>query len=448
MNSTSPPDVAGARRAVLRWHLLSGLALAPLLLILTISGALYLFDRELDRWWLGPDYRVTPDATAPASLVQQEAWLRQRYVQAEPRRVTLPFYADDAFVWQLAEGEGPPRLVYLDPYRLTIKGELHANQLPTTWIRRAHGELLAGEAGSWVVEWVACWTLVMLITGIYLWWPRHWRLGGVVVPRWHGSRVGRWRDWHAVPALWISGMVLFLVLSGLPWSAFWGNQFARLGALVPWVAPSPNFSATPSLAEAAGGAAPNGPLPWAISHHHHGLPPQPGAGATIAVVEPHLTLLPRQQFGPGVRIFYPDAGEPFVVSYVPDKAQGQMTLYVAPDSGQLLDAIDWSRYSATAKVVEWGVMTHLGRQFGGINQAVNLLACVVLCLSLLAGVGRWWLRRGRGEAAAARHWWPAAQAGERLPGPVLGGLMLVAVLFPLVALTLALRWLWLRLVRA
>ena len=38
--------------------------------------------------------------------------------------------------------------------------------------------LLAGEIGSHVVELIACWTLVMLATGVWLWWPRRWKLRG------------------------------------------------------------------------------------------------------------------------------------------------------------------------------------------------------------------------------------------------------------------------------
>ncbi len=41
----------GATRAVWRWHFWAGLFVAPLLIVLTLSGALYLFDREIDGWW-------------------------------------------------------------------------------------------------------------------------------------------------------------------------------------------------------------------------------------------------------------------------------------------------------------------------------------------------------------------------------------------------------------
>ena len=81
---------------------------------------------------------------------------------------------------------------------------------------KLHGELLIGNRGS-IVELAASWTIIMIVTGLVLWWPRGAnRLGGVVYPRLsRGSRLF-WRDIHSVTGLWICGLALFLLLSGLP----------------------------------------------------------------------------------------------------------------------------------------------------------------------------------------------------------------------------------------
>ena len=64
----------------------------------------------------------------------------------------------------------------------------------------------------------------MILTGLYLWWPRQAKgLGGIVYPRLRsGSRIF-WRDLHSVTGVWISALALFLLLSGLPWAKSWGN---------------------------------------------------------------------------------------------------------------------------------------------------------------------------------------------------------------------------------
>ena len=35
-----------------------------------------------------------------------------------------------------------------------------------------HGELFAGRTGAILVELAASWAIIMLGTGLYLWWPR------------------------------------------------------------------------------------------------------------------------------------------------------------------------------------------------------------------------------------------------------------------------------------
>ena len=87
---------------------------------------------------------------------------------------------------------------------------------------RLHGELMLGDRGSNAVELAASWTIIMLLTGMVLWWPRNTRLwAGVLYPRLrHGGRVF-WRDLHSVTGIWISAFALFLLISGLPWAKFW-----------------------------------------------------------------------------------------------------------------------------------------------------------------------------------------------------------------------------------
>ena len=49
-------DMTGAAlyRTIWRWHFYAALWTAPLLIVLTLTGVIYLFDRELDGWcWVG-----------------------------------------------------------------------------------------------------------------------------------------------------------------------------------------------------------------------------------------------------------------------------------------------------------------------------------------------------------------------------------------------------------
>ncbi|MDF3126457.1 PepSY domain-containing protein [Rheinheimera sp. 1928-s] len=451
---------AGAQRAVFFWHGWSALMIAPVLLVLVVTGCAYLFDREFDQWWQKDAYQVKPQGTV-ATLAQQQDYLRQQYPAWTINRVMLAQAPTQAVRWQLTAPDGV-HLIYLDPYRLVVQADIDPTTQPMAIVRRLHGELMAGTTGGYIVEWMSCWTLFLLLTGGWLWWPKHWRLAGVLVPRKRSDGRVHWRDWHAVLALISSLALAFLVLSGMPWSTFWGKQFAQLGRDFStewhWVTPSPNFhlpdtvksravdphhehqehAATDSAAVHITGGTESWvtqqhSAPQAAHPHHsklHELTSQPQQ-ADVSKAEAYLTRLALETYGPGVRIFYPATDKDvFKINYVPDKAEGQQTLYIDPASGELLDDIGWLRYSALAKVVEWGTMTHLGRQYGVWNQWLNLLFCLLVLAALIAALTLWWRRRKPGR------WLPPLQSTDSLPLALKLSLLALVVLFPLLLLSL------------
>lgn len=264
------------------------------------------------------------------------------------------------------------------------------------------------------------------------------------------SATGRrfWRDLHAIPATVNALLAALLVLTGLPWSAFWGHQFARIGESVPFIAPSPNFKAPPQLAgdATADPHAMHDPdaakKPWTIrqtapphgsGHHHHGMGHDP---IGIADIEALLPLLDRARFGEGVRIFYPsDSASVFTISYVPDKAEGQRTIYVDPGNGRIVGNIGWENYSPIAKAIEWGVELHVGRQYGLANQLANLAVCLTLIGGVVTGIVLWWRRRPKGQLAT-----PTLHPSDSLPPIIIGLIAAVAILFPLVGASLLIIW--------
>ena len=59
-----------------------------------------------------------------------------------------------------------------------------------------------------------------------LWWPRGNNPAGVLWPRLHARGRLLWRDLHAVTGFWGSLLLLFMLLTGMTWTGFWGAQFA------------------------------------------------------------------------------------------------------------------------------------------------------------------------------------------------------------------------------
>lgn len=422
----------GSHRSLWRLHFLVGLLVAPILMILACTGAVYLFDREIQTWWNRDFALVTPHGS-PRPLPEQEAAVRAAFPGAMLTSVALPRTRMQASVWEARQADGRSRSIFVDPFQARVTGAVDPAAQPLAIVRRLHAGLMLEPVGRYLVELAAGWVLVMLLTGLALWWPRRWRLAGVATPR-LGAR-GRtfWRDVHAVPAAWTALMLGFLVLSGMPWSVFWGAQFAKVGSVIPFVAPSPNFGAAPPARTSRTARQGEGHahhhasgLPWTLQHIDA---PMGSGGRDIGLAElaPILARFDVQRWGGGVRIFYPQGPQDvFWLVHVPDKAEGQRSIFVDPGTGAVLRDIGFQDYSPGAKLIEWGVQTHEGREYGLANQLFNAAACLAILGFVVSGLLLWWLRRPRGEVGVPeRH-----PEGDRLPTALLWPTLAVAVLFP------------------
>jgi len=232
-------------RTIWRWHFYAGLLVMPMIVVLSLTGAAYLFKPQIERWE-ERDFRGLSVASAISANGQLAAALA-----AEPgarfQAYRLPEHPGDAAMIHLAlpakgDNGGRMRDVFVSPQGRVL-GSLDPEARIAPIIARIHGSLLLGKAGDWLVELAASWAIVMILTGLYLWWPRDGRRGrglaGVVWPR-LGRRVFV-RDLHAVTGFWVAGLALVLLTTGLPWASVWGQAFKAVRGEMGWVKGGQNW---------------------------------------------------------------------------------------------------------------------------------------------------------------------------------------------------------------
>jgi uncharacterized iron-regulated membrane protein len=430
----------GLYRQIWRWHFFAGLAVAPFILILAFTGLLYLFDDELSVM-LDRNLRVVTPQQSLQSVGAQEAAVRTAYPDAKLLQYIGPAAPDRSTAWGLTTSGGEGVTAFVNPYTAEILGSRPTGQSLGEVLVRLHGDLMVGPAGDYLVEFAACWTFVLLVTGLFLWWPRRHRRAGVLAPRLSAKGRSFWRELHSVPAAWNAPVVAFLILTGLPWSSFWGGTLASMGtteALASVMAPTPNFHAAPSAPaphaahRAEEARRDNHDLPWSVRNSAY--PTVFAAPYTITIDQVLAEAAKRDMTGDTLKVFYPTAaGEVYTLSYTPAKAEGQRTVYVNPSDGAIVDDISWSRYSPLGKAVEFGVQTHVGKQFGLANQLSMAVSCILLVATVLFGLVMWWKRR-----PGTRFNLPGPGDGFRTPKFVIGVAIALGVLFPLVGLSMLL----------
>lgn len=388
--SVKPP---GSRwyNAVWRWHFYAGMLCVPFVLWLAITGSIYAWRPQIETW-LDRPYDSRPPAATRASPEAIAAAAVRAVPGSRLHKYELP-QSDRSAVRVLVGTNSGDRRVYVDPYRLKVLSVVTEDERPMQIVSHLHGELLAGALGSYIVEIAACWTLVMILTGLYLWWPRGPKgLAGVLYPRLSSGRRLFWRDLHAVTGIWVSLLALFVIATGLPWAKAWGSYFKEIrtvtGTLdgpVDWTIGGRKPSDDPMLGEHAGH------MGMTMAHHST----RPGelnravAAATRLGFAPPVLVSPPGQEPRGWTVASDAADRPLRAQAVVDGA-----------TGAVLARKDFGQRHWIDRAVGYGIATHEGQLFGIANQLLITLGALMLMTLSVSGAISWWRRRPSGRLGA------------------------------------------------
>ena len=418
--ATSPRRWPG-RRAIWRWHFYAGLFCIPFVIWLATTGSIYLFKPQIEAW-LDRDYDSRPFDGARAAPSRQVHAALAALPGATFAAYELPPTPEAAARVQLRY-QGERYRVLLDPGSAAVLRVQAEDERSMRVLSSLHGSLRAGTPGSLLVELAASWAIVMIVSGLVLWWPRQATgLGGVVYPRLsRGDAGGRrfWRDLHGVIGFWVSALALFLLLTGLPWTTVWGGGLSALRSAADRLAPTPDWvigAVDPHAAHRAEA----GIVDVADAD------PLPALDRVVAAVEPLQLPAP-------VLVAPPKAAEPRVwsVRAEPQNRPRRVTLSVAGDSGLILSRQDFAQRPLIDRIVGTGVAAHEGQLFGAWNQALGVFTALSLILLCVSAVAMWWKRRPAQQLGA-----PAPIDDGPLPASFVALLVGLGLLLPMLGLSL------------
>jgi len=417
-------------RLIWRWHFYAGLFCLPFIVWLSITGMIYLFKPQIEPLLEQQYAHVTAGTSQPVSAQVTAA------LKAVPGGVLNAYELPTSrgAATRVLVGKGPKIIrVFVDPSNLRVLHVVGESDRFMRVIFYLHGELLLGTAGSMLVELAASWTILMLLSGLYLWWPRTRRLGGVLYPRLrHGSRIF-WRDMHAVTGVWVSCFALFLLVSGLPWSKSWGGMlhtlrqtYASTLSTQDWGIGSAHDQAIAALQNAPAhapsmpgmtmsGDADGGPIGMDYSALDRLVPT-----VTAQKLAPPVLISPPSKFAPTWAARSDAADRPLRVDLVLDGATGSMVSRTAFSQRPLLD-----------RIIGYGVAIHEGQLFPPLNQILGVFTALGMITLSTSAIVLWWRRRPTGSIGA-----PPAHAGVRYPFVMIGLLVLLGLLLPLLGATM------------
>lgn len=471
--------MSGLYRSAWRWHFYSGMFVIPILLILAVTGMIYLFHPQVDPILYKDKMRVPLAAAGsiPVPLGEQEAAVRAAYPGYRIVSVQTPTYPGRSTQFSVkneARGEegldqwtGVHKWVFVNPNTGEVLGDLDPKNTFMANVRELHGNLMLGGqegVGDTVVEIIASWGVVSVATGFYLWWRgRKPRKALKAAGKLRGRSLVRNR--HALLGMISGGFLLFLIVSGLPWSHFWGGKIGEIQAATASGRPSFSEDATTSTMKMKDLADGELGVPWATEQfdvpvsdptaggHHSSGSASPAGGSSAVVAAPIgldrvAEVVERE--GPaqyGFKVGMPE-GETGVYTAnltQPNNPHGNRTMNIDQYSGEVLADYGFDDYGVLGRAVSDGVAIHEGRRFGAGNLWFNFTICAMVIFLCVSGPIMWWKRRPKGALVASPRRSKDPKTRRRLVWLVM---VPIGILFPLGGITMLgvilLDWLVLR----
>jgi uncharacterized iron-regulated membrane protein len=400
-------------RTVWRWHFYAGLFCIPFIVLLAITGSIYLFKPQIEAFIEAPTRNlVLTGVPKPASAIVSAA------VAAKPgsqfKAYQLPKSPNDA-VQVIVRESDKDWLVYVHPGSAEILKTVAEKDRLMEVTKTIHGELLMGDNGSLLVELAASWAIVMIATGIYLWWPRSAKgLAGVLFPRLNKGSRQFWRDIHAVTGIWISGMALILLLSGLPWTNVWGDSFKWVREVTGTAAIKQDWTQNRSS---------EGRQSRALSEGAEGML----LGSELSV-DDVVALARPLGFDWPVKITPPSKRQSgWMVSAQPQNRTLRQSVTYDAHNGAIIGRESFNERHPIDKVTGLGLSLHEGALFGLANQILGLLTALgLIILSISAFV--LWRKRAPDGALGAPPAIPNARVGMGLMVMILAFALFLPVL--------------------
>jgi uncharacterized iron-regulated membrane protein len=426
--------------AVWRWHFYAGLYVVPFLIMLAVTGLIMLWVSVIDGRDGENRIRITPQATELPVSAQADA-ARAAIADGVMKQYLSPRGSDRVALFQVDQGEAA-FMVAVDPYTGTVLEQWPRQAGWYDFATDIHGTLLIGDVGDRLIEIAAGFAVVLIVTGLYLWWPRNGEgLASVLVPSFAARGRNLWKSLHRTVGFWVSALLLVFLLSGLSWAGIWGDRFVQAWSTFP----AEKWDNVP-LSDATHASMNHGAtkeVPWALEQT-----PMPASGSeagvsgipegtpvdidTLAAFARTLGMIGRFQMAlpdgeAGVWTLSQDS----MSNDTPDPTSDR-TVHIDQYSGKILADVRFADYSAGGKAMAVAIAFHEG-DLGLWNVALNTVYCLCVIFLAVSGVVMWWKRR---PANAGRLVAPP-RPGE-LPlwkGAVVLGLFL-CLAFPLVGITL------------
>lgn len=217
-------------------HLWLGLASGVIVLIISLTGCIYVFSREFKEW--GQSDLIYVENPAEQQVSVSRAWQEVEHYLGEGKSIGWAnVYQDPRKSWVFYSYQPNEEAttyfgvidhylsVYVNPYNGEILGTHDEKMDFFNIVKYLHWSLLLKTSiGQPIVGWSTLIFVILLVTGLVLWWPKSFKsTRNLFWIRWRKTTSVRKKnyDLHNVLGFYSLFIGLIIALTGMVWSFKW-----------------------------------------------------------------------------------------------------------------------------------------------------------------------------------------------------------------------------------
>ena len=427
-------------RSVWRLHFYAGMFSMPFIVLMALTGLVILYSQPIHDLTQG-DIRTVSAGQSLVSFDEQEKAVELAYPDVAVTGVTMPADRHHSTIFSLDDGSKAGLEVMVNPYTGKVLGtnkpgsgivglanRLHGFSnnnsitvpLPTISALWDHDAVMRDYVvGDLALEVMGGWTLVLVLSGVYLWWPRK-SATGKNTRKYFGLRRGtkgraRWRDLHGMSGVLLLGAILLTIVSGMAWSTYWGPNFSALANKISpnsWTDTPPSVLGTKGAIDRLGNQ-----IPW-----NTGDKPIPASYAPTSAdgtmpaplsLDAVVKIASLEGMKPGYSITFPSnikddtTGSMVYGSFVvsnswPRKTGEARDVFLDQFSGEHLGSNETYGLGKVSYAMDTLVSTHMGTQLGIASRIVMTALCILSIWSVISAAVMYSKRRRKGSLGLPR----------------------------------------------
>lgn len=369
-------------------HFIFGLAFGFILLITATTGGLLSFEKEILKLINSKSYVVSvPNDVKKAQAHEMIAALKQHIPDAKINAVTLSSNPTSSAVITIASSNPQQRKginYYINPYTCELLPHIQGESFFKT-VEDIHRRLMLGNIGKQLVGVSSIVLVILLFSGLYLYFPRLKRTFLASFTFSFKSK-GRYflHSIHSSVGLWVLPLYLVAVLTGLYWSYDWYRQGLHTlsGVALP-VKPTMNVNKSAQNRMDT------------LTLEQNKKEPQLNRKKSTITADTQLSkafklfeiFLQKEYSSATIRV--PNKGSVYTISYfdediIHSRARNQMQIDI--HSWELLKHERYENKPLNEKLISSMLPLHSGEYFGIIGQTLMFIACMLMPLFAITGL--------------------------------------------------------------